>query len=117
MRTATYRGKRVNIKSGEAVVAEVGAADFSYLPPQDFDAKYGHIQIFLYSFDSEGHIMDKTGRNAYSLEIDVDGQKIVSIVRIGHCHMCCSGQGFDTELRRYPHRALELSGIQESSRR
>jgi hypothetical protein len=62
--------------------------------------------MYLCDFDCGGQNMDKTGRNAYSLEIDMDENRIVSIVRNGHCHMC-SGQGSDDELRRFPHKSLE----------
>ena len=106
MKIAQFIGKQMNLSAAEVIAIEMGF-DFWYNPPAEQSGEYGHVEIYLSHFDLKGQHMDKTGRNAYSLEIDTEGNRIVSIVRMGHCHMSHSGQGSDDELQRFPHKSLE----------
>jgi len=73
---------------------------------EDYDSKgYTIAEIFLSDFDCGG-FTDKYGRNAYSIRLILDGDKINKILRVGHIHMC-GGQGSDDELPRFPHKSLE----------
>jgi len=64
----------------------------------------GHVKILLSAFEHRN--IYKTGLNAYSLEIDIDKDRIVNIVKVGHCHMC-AGHG-DDELQQFPDKSLEV---------
>jgi len=73
-------------------------------PPGTYDDNFLVLEIFLNDFTCD-NFTDRTGRNAYSLRLFLDGENIIKINRIGHCHMC--GQGSDDELSRFPHKTLE----------
>ena len=98
MKTRPFIGKTVSLEKLETVDAEI-------YPRGKYDDEFTVAEIFLSDFECCG--MDRTGRNAYSIQLYLDSRnRIVEIVRIGHCHMC-HGQGSDDELKRFPHRTLE----------
>jgi hypothetical protein len=107
MKKCQFIGKQIKLDEAKAIATGMGV-EFSYDPEEQ------HIEMFLSDFEFVGN-MDKTGRNGYSLEIDMDGNTIIEITKIGHCHMC-SGQGSDDELRRFPHKSLEAQAQEILSR-
>ena len=103
MKTRLFIGKTVNRDQLTAFEAEVNA-------PGEFDEDYTVVVIYLWNFACCG--TDKTGRNAYSIQICLNEQnQITGIQRVGHCHMC-GGQGADDDLKRFPHRTLEEEAYQ-----
>ena len=77
-----------------------GLSDFNY----DFD-QFTRAEIELVDYECDDYY-DKNGYNKYSLRIIVDGDKIIKIMRIGHCHEH-DGGGSDDILKRFPHNSLE----------
>lgn len=103
MRTRSCIGKTVSLSK---LTKKISASDYDYFYDKgDYDEDYSVAEIFLNDFDCPGNT-DKFGRNAYSILLFLNGDKIKKVQRVGHCHMC-SGQGSDDELLRFPHKSLE----------
>jgi len=98
MRQRQFVGKKISLERLEDIAETM-------LPRGERDDDYSVAEIFLNDFEIDVHT-DRTGRNAYSIEIYLDNDRIKKIIRIGHCHMC-GGQGSDDELTRFPHKSLE----------
>ncbi len=98
MKTRSFIGKTILRRDLRMVDAEI-------YPRGQYDDDYTIAEVFLRDFQC--CITDRSGRNAYSIQLYLDSQsQVAKIVRIGHCHMC-HGQGSDDELKRFPHRTLE----------
>ncbi|MFX0199196.1 MAG: hypothetical protein ACFFCW_23995 [Candidatus Hodarchaeota archaeon] len=69
------------------------------------------LEKYLSEFEMTG-VYDKDGFNGYSIELRLKGDKIVSIRRIAHCHMC-GGQGVDRMKRKFPQASLEEEAYEE----
>jgi hypothetical protein len=93
MRTAAFTGKRVPLDNFR------GDGPWAFSSPGRVDEYYAVAECYLTKFDCCGY--DRTGRNAYSIQVYLDGNRIVRIDRVGHCHMC-GGQGADDVLRPLP---------------
>jgi hypothetical protein len=78
---------------------------FSYCDNSEDEYENSTLEKFLYEYQCDG-FTDHSGFNFYSILIHLDGEKILDIERIGHCHMC-GGQGADDELDEFPHETLE----------
>lgn len=83
--------------------------DFYY----DFDS-YTRAEIELTGYDRDDYY-DKHGYNKYSLRVIVDGDKIVKIMRMAHCHEH-DGGGSDDILKRFPYKSLEVEAGEYMSR-
>jgi hypothetical protein len=80
MKTRPFIGKTVSSKNLRLVDAEIH-------PRGKYDDEHTIAEAFLSDF--ECCITDRTGRNAYSIQLYLDSQHcIAKIVRMGHCHMC-----------------------------
>lgn len=98
MQTRKFIGKSVSLK-------DLHINDsITYYNVGEYDDHYAVVEIDLHNFEVES-ITDKTGRNAYSIELSLEGERIVKIGRIGHCHM--HGGGSSEVLQRFPHKSLE----------
>ena len=103
MKTRPFIGKTVSLEKLQKIDAEIH-------PRGKYGDEYTVAEIFLNDF--ECCITDKTGRNAYSIQLSLDADnRIAKIERIGHCHMC-HGQGSDDDLKRFPHSTLEEEAYQ-----
>jgi hypothetical protein len=103
MKTRPFIGKTVSLEKLRMAQAEI-------CPCGKYDDEFTVAEVFLSDF--ECCITDRTGRNAYSIQLYLDEQdRIIRIQRVGHCHMC-GGQGSDDELKRFPHRTLEEEAYQ-----
>ena len=100
MQVRNFVGKRVCL---DAVKAMTGPSCFYEAGDHD-DTDLAVAVLMLRDFECE--ITDQFGYTDYSLGIFLDEDRIVSLERVGHVHMCC-GQGMDSELRRFPHKTLE----------
>jgi len=100
MQVRNFVGKRVCL---DAVKTMAGESCF-YEAGEHDDTEFAVAVIMLRNFESE--LTDRFGFTDYSVGIYIDGDRIVSLERVGHIHMC-GGQGMDDELRRFPHRSLE----------
>ena len=98
MRKRAFIGKSVSLE-------ELRNIDADLYPVGEYDDHYAMAEIFLKNFDCDA-FTDRTGRNAYSIQLYLDKERIVEIERIGHCHMK-GGQGSDDVLSRFPHQTLE----------
>lgn len=83
--------------------------DFYY----DFD-QFTRAEIELNDYEQDDYY-DKHGYNKYSLRIIVDGDKIVKIMRMAHCHEH-DGGGSDDILTRFPYNSLEAEAGEYMSR-
>jgi hypothetical protein len=99
MQVRNFVGKQVCL---DAVKAMAGSSCF--YEAGDYDEEFAVAMIMLHDFDSE--LTDRFGYSDYSLSIFLDEDRIVSLERVGHVHMC-GGQGLDDELKRFPHKSLE----------
>jgi len=100
MQVRNFVGKPVCL---DAVKAMVGESCFYEAGDHD-ESEFTVAVLMLHDFESE--MTDRFGYSDYSLSIYIDENRIVSLERVGHVHMC-GGQGMDTELRRFPHKTLE----------
>lgn len=107
MQVRKFMGKRVSI---DEIKVMVGASRFYDAGDHD-DTDFAVAMIMLRNFECQ--ITDRFGYNAYSLSVYLDEDRISSIQRVGHVHMC--GQGMDDELRRFPHRTLEMEAEEKLS--
>jgi hypothetical protein len=99
MQVRDFKGKRVRLDEIETM-----AGSNCFYEAGDYDEAFAVAVVALTDFNCE--ITDRFGYSDYSLGIFLDGDRIVSLERVGHVHMC-GGQGMDSELRRYPHKTLE----------
>lgn len=109
MQVRKFVGKRVSVDEVKAMAGEscfFDAGDYD-------DTDFAVAMIMLRNFQCQ--ITDRYGYNAYSVNLFLDGNRISSIQRVGHIHMC-GGQGMDDELRRFPHRTLEKEAGEKLSR-
>lgn len=105
MHTRFFIGKAVSLSMVQK------DSSVSFYNKGEYDDDYSVAELDLNNFECLGNT-DRTGRNAYSIQLFLDGDKIKKIQRIGHCHMC-SGQGSDDELRRFPQMSLEEEAEQK----
>ena len=98
MRIKSYIGKTVSLE-------RMNDYEANFHPPGVYADDFSMAEIYLNDFQIQTYT-DRCGRNAYSVQLFLDANKIIKIVRIGHCHMC-GGQGSDDELTRFPHQTLE----------
>jgi hypothetical protein len=99
MQVRNFVGKRACL---DEVVAMAGADCF--YEAGDYDETFAVAVVALTDFKCE--MTDRFGNTDYSLSIYLDEDRIVSLERVAHVHMC-GGQGMDDELRRFPHTSLE----------
>ena len=78
---------------------------FSYCDNSQEEHENSTLEKYLYDYLFDG-FTDESGFNFYSILIHLEGERIVDIERIGHCHMC-GGQGVDSTLDEFPHETLE----------
>lgn len=97
MKTRSFLGRKISFEQLEKV------NDPSNYP-DDLDNKLTFAEIYLNNF--ECCPTDRIGNNAYSIQLYLNHDRIVKIIRVGHCHMC-GGQGSDEEISRFPHNTLE----------
>jgi len=100
MQVRDFKGKRVCL---DEIKAMTGPSRFYEAGDHD-DTEFAVAVIMLRDFECE--ITDRFGNTDYSLSVFLDEDRIVSLDRVGHVHMC-GGQGIDSELRRFPHKTLE----------
>jgi hypothetical protein len=80
MKTRPFIGKIVLRRDLRMVDAEIH-------PRGQYDDEYTIAEVFLRDFQC--CITDRTGRNAYSIQLYLNSQnQVAKLVRIGHCHMC-----------------------------
>lgn len=97
MKKKEYVGEKIDL-------AELLATDAEIYEPGESHEEYSLAEIFLSDFECDG-FTDRSGRNAYSIQILLEADLIKDLIRVGHCHMC--GQGSDDELKRFPCQSLE----------
>jgi len=100
MQVRNFVGKRVCL---DEVKAMAGESRFYEAGDHD-DTELAVAVLMLRDFECE--MTDRFGNTDYSLSIFLDEDRIVSLGRVGHVHMC-GCQGMDSELRRFPHKTLE----------
>jgi hypothetical protein len=106
MRTKLFIGKAVDVTK----LKKMDTCE--YLEAGEYDDQYAVADIELQDFDLNGPV-DRSGRNAYSLHIYLDGARIVKILRIGLCNMCVGGS--EDEMRHFSSRLeAEAQSVIES---
>lgn len=100
MRVRDFKGKRVCL---DEIKAMTDPSHFYEAGDHD-DTEFAVAVIMLHDFGCE--LTDRFGYTDYSLTVFLDDDRIVSLDRVGHVHMC-GGQGMDDELKRFPRRTLE----------
>ena len=89
MKTHPFIGKTV-------LRRDLGMLDAEIHPRGQYDDEFTVAEVFL--SDYECRITDRTGRNAYSIQLYLDSEnQVTKIAHVGHCHMC-HDQGSDDEL-------------------
>jgi hypothetical protein len=96
MRTKDFIGKALDVTKIEMLA-------FASYFEKTFERPV--IEIDLQDFEHEADT-DKAGFNGYSLRVELTGNRITAIKRIGHRGMDGDQSG-DDELSRFPHRSLE----------
>jgi hypothetical protein len=99
MQIRDFKGKRVCLDKIEAM-----AGSSCFYEAGDYDEAFAVAVVALTDFNCE--MTDRFGFTDYSLVVYLDEDRIVSLERVGHVHMC-GGQGMDSELRRFTHKSLE----------
>ena len=69
------------------------------------NGEFTKAEIFLQDFVNDD-CYDVHGYNFYSIKIIVDGDKVIKLQKIAHCHEC-NNEGSDDELSRFPYKSLE----------
>ena len=112
MRKKDFIGKTINVSKLQEVadnfifaVVEEDGNEHMWTFYYDDNPEYTNAEIILYDWHCND-CYDNSGYNAYSLKVIVDGDKIIKLIRIGHCHMC-GNEGSDDELMRFPYHSLE----------
>ena len=100
-------GKRVDVKKFQNCSDEFSLPE-EIEEGEDYYYEYGQFtkaEIYLRNFACENSY-DTAGYNAYSIKVIVDGDKIVKLIKVAHCHFC-NNEGSDDEVDRFPHNSLE----------
>lgn len=109
MQVRKFMGKRVSI---DEIKAMVGSSCFFDAGDHD-DTDFAVAVVVLRDFECK--ITDRFGYTDFSMNLYLDGDRISSIQRVGHVHMC-GGQGMDDDLKRFPHATLEKEASEKLSR-
>jgi hypothetical protein len=96
MKARDFIGKRID-------VSKVGMLAFATYYEKTFDHPF--IEIDLHDFDHKA-TTDEAIFDSYSLRVELAGNRIIDINRIGH-HDMGGGHAGDDELSRFPYRSLE----------
>ena len=96
MEKRDFIGKRID-------VSKIGMLTFACYYEKTFDRPL--LEIDLNDFDHKA-TTDEAVFDSYSLRVELTGNRITDIKRIGH-HDMRGGQGGDDELSRLPYRSLE----------